>query len=191
MSGEMSHGRCEEFRELASDFVDERLEGDDLLRLEEHFEACEGCRRFEAGLRRLRQLLRAGAAVQPLRRPPPGFAAALTARLAREAAPAAIPFPPRARPARLRARALAGLAAAAAAALFFAWSWQRLLPREEPAQRVAAGSAVSEPLRVAAAEEGSMDAWVRQHALLARDGTILGPAEEFEFASFRPAAAGR
>jgi anti-sigma factor RsiW len=191
VSDKMIGGRCEGFHEFASDFVDERLEGDDLLRLEEHLEACEGCRRFESGLRRLRQLLRAGAAVQPLRRPPPGFAAGVTARLAREAPPAAvIPFP-RPRSARLGARALAGLAAAAAAALFFAWSWQRLLPREEPAQRVAAGSAVSAPLRVAAAEEGSMDSWLRQHALLARDGTILGPAEEVEFASFRPAGPGR
>jgi anti-sigma factor RsiW len=186
----VSEGRCEEFRELASAFVDECLEGDELLRLEKHLEACEGCRRFESGLRRLRQLLRAGAAVQPLRRPPAGFAAGVTARLAGEAVASTVPFPSP-RPARPFARMAAGLAAAAAAALFFAWSWQRLLPREEPAQRVAAESAVSVPLQVASAEEGNMDSWLREHALLARDGTILGPAEEVEFATYRPAASGR
>ena len=184
----MSDPRCEESRELASAFVDERLEGADLLGLEAHLEACAACRRFEAGLRRLRQLLRAAAEVEPLRRPPPGFAAAVAARLAREAAPAVVPFT---RPARRPLRALAGLAAAAAAAVFFFWSWQRLLPVEEPARRVAAGVGAPAPLRVAVAEEGSMDSWLRQHALLARDGTLLGPAEEVEFASFQQTAQGR
>jgi hypothetical protein len=33
-----------------------------------------------------------------------------------------------------------------------------------------------------------MDSWLRQHALLARDGTLLGPAEEVEFANFQPTA---
>jgi anti-sigma factor RsiW len=186
----VSDQRCEEYRELASAFVDERLEGDDLLRLEEHLEACAGCRRFEAGLRRFRQLLRAAAAVEPVRRPPPGFAATVAARVAREAIPAAVPFP-RPRSARGPVRALIGFAAAAAAVLLFVWSWQRLLPMQEPAQRVAAGGVTPSPRRVAVAEEGSMDSWLRQHALLARDGTILGTAEEVEFASFGAAPSGR
>lgn len=185
----MSEANCEEHRELASAFVDERLEGAELLRLQAHLEACAACRRFEAGLRRLRQLLRAGAALEPLRRPASGFAAGVTARLVREG-PVTVAFPGR-RPARVPARLVAGLAAAAAAVLFFAWSWQRLLPAEDPAQRIADRSAVSAPLRVAAAEEGSMDSWLREHALFARGGTILGSAEEFEFASYRPAASGR
>jgi hypothetical protein len=75
--------------------------------------------------------------------------------------------------------------------VFFFWSWQRLLPVEEPARRVAAAIGAPAPLRVAAAEEGSMDSWLRQHALLARDGTLLGPAEEVEFANFQPTAQGR
>jgi predicted anti-sigma-YlaC factor YlaD len=186
----VSDPHCERFRELASDFLDERLEGEELLAFEGHIEGCAGCRRFETGLRRFRQLLRAAAAVEPLRRPPAGFAAGVTARLARETAPVAVPFA-RPLPGRRPLRALAGLAAAAAAALFFAWSWQRLLPGEEPAQRVAERMAAPSPLRVAAAEEGSMDSWLRQHALLARDGTILGSAEEIEFTSFRATAPGR
>ncbi|HEY6000109.1 MAG TPA: zf-HC2 domain-containing protein, partial [bacterium] len=79
----MSDPRCERFRELASVFVDERLEGDELLAFEGHLERCGECRLFEAGLRRFRQVLRAAASVEPLRRPPAGFAAGVTARLAR------------------------------------------------------------------------------------------------------------
>jgi anti-sigma factor RsiW len=182
----VSDPRCEEFRELASAFVDERLEGADLLRFEGHLETCAGCRGFEAGLRRFRQLLRAAAAVAPLRRPPQGFAAAVAQRLAREAAPAAVAFP--VARGRGRLRTLAGLAAAAAAALFFAWSWGRLLPQEAPARRVAAAGIAQAPVRLAAAEEGSLDSWLQQHALVARDGTMLGSAEEIEFASFRTTA---
>jgi hypothetical protein len=59
---------------------------------------------------------------------------------------------------------------------------------EAPARRVAAGFNAPAPLRMAAAEEGSMDSWLRRHALLARDGTLLGPAEEVEFANFQPTA---
>ena len=98
-------------------------------------------------------------------------------------------FPaPRAR--RRPLRALAGLAAAAAAVLFFAWSWERLLPRDEPAHPVVWNDAAPRLPRSAALEDGSMDSWLREHALLARGGTILGPAEEVEFVSHR-AAAGR
>jgi hypothetical protein len=78
-------------------------------------------------------------------------------------------------------------AAAAAAALFFVWSWQRLLPGDFPGRRLAARPSPA-AVTVAAAEEGSMDAWMREHAMLARDGTLLGPAEEIEFASFHAGA---
>lgn len=177
---------CERYRELASGFIDERLEAGELLDFEGHVEGCAGCRDFEAGLRRVRQLLRAASAVEPLRRPPAGFAAGVAARLAREVAPVAVPFPePRA--GRRPLRALAALAAAAAAALFFAWSWERLLPPEDPAQQVVWRGDVSRPDVL---EDGSMDSWLREHALLARGGTILGSAEEVEFVS-RHATPGR
>ena len=184
----MSDPRCERYRELASGFVDERLEAGELLDFEGHVEGCAACRDFEAGLRRVRQLLRAASAVEPLRRPPPRFAAGVAARLAREAAPAALSFP-RPGSGRRPLRALAALAAAAAAALFFAWSWERLLPPADPAQQVVwrGDGAVSRPDVL---EDGSMDSWLREHALLARGGTILGSAEEFEFVS-RHAALGR
>ena len=230
----MSDPGCDRYRELASGFVDERLEAGELLDFEGHIEGCEACRDFEAGLRRVRQLLRAAAAIEPLRRPPPGFAAGVAARLAREVAPVAVPFPaPRTgrRPLRVLAglaaaaaavlffawswerllprdasyapvavafpgpragrrplRALVGLAAAAAAALFFAWSWERLLPPADPAQQVVGrfGGAASPGPDIL--EDGSLDTWLREHALLARGGTILGPAEEFEFVSHRTAA---
>ncbi|HEY5998038.1 MAG TPA: hypothetical protein VI078_01880, partial [bacterium] len=55
-------------------------------------------------------------------------------------------------------------------------------------QRMAAGVVAPAPVRVAAAEEGDLDSWVRQHASVARDATLLGPAEEVEFASFDAAA---
>ena len=42
---------------------------------------------------------------------------------------------------------------------------------------------------LAAADEGSMDSWMREHAMLARGNTLLGQAEEIEFASFRDVAA--
>jgi anti-sigma factor RsiW len=159
----MSGTGCEEYRELISAFTDERLEGDDLLRLERHVAACAACRAFEGELRRFRELLLAAEAFRPLRRPVPGFAASVAARIAREAPATALPFP-----ARRPLAAWAGFAAAAAAGVFFfIWSGQRLV--EPP-------------------PEGSMGAWMRQHTSVARDASILGPAEEFEFASYRPAA---
>lgn len=185
----MSDPGCGRYRELASGFVDERLEGGELLDFEAHVEGCAVCRDFEAGLRRVRQLLRAASAVEPLRRPPPGFAAGIAAHLAREAAPVAVPFPGR-RDGRRPLRVLAGLAAAAAAVLFFAWSWERLLPRDEPFLPVVWNDAAPRQPQSAALEDGSMDSWLREHALLARGGTILGPAEEFEFVSHH-AVAGR
>lgn len=170
----MSGPGCEEYRELISAFTDERLEGADLLRLERHLAGCEACRTWEEEFRRFRDLLLAAEALRPLRRPPPGFAAMVAARVAREEPARVLPFvAPGA--ARRPLAAWAGFAVAAAAAvLFFTWSGQRLAPVPPPQQ--------------VAVVEGSMGAWMRQHASVARDATILGAAEEFEFASFRPEA---
>jgi predicted anti-sigma-YlaC factor YlaD len=172
----MNEERCEEFRELASAYADDRLEREDLLRLDRHLGECPGCREFERGVRRSRELLLAGEAVSPLRRPPPGFAGAVMRRVAAEAGPGTrvVPFPA-ARPPRL----WAGLAvAAAAAAVFFAWSWFRLLPTEQ-------GLRADLPQRIApvqlAREEGSMEDHLERHASLARAATILGPAAEVDF----------
>jgi predicted anti-sigma-YlaC factor YlaD len=187
----VSDPRCEEFRELVSAFVDERLERPELLRLEGHLAVCAGCRAFEGDLRRLRELLQAGEGLRPLRRPPPGFAAAVAARAAREAAPRVVPFPAPGAP-RRRVPAWVGLVAAAAiAVLYVGWSWQRLVPGEPAARRVAAQSTAPVTLAAATPDEGDMDAWMSQHALLARDGTLLGSAEEVEFASFRAGGQGR
>jgi len=183
----MSAPGCEAYRELISAFADERLEGTDLLRLEEHLEACAACRIFDVELRRLRELLRAAEAFRPVRRPPPGFATAVVARLAREAPAPVVSFPG-VRDVRRPAAAWLGFAAAAAVtALFFAWSWQRLVPGDVSARRVAA-TAASVAVVAAAGDEGSMDDWLRRHATLARDATILGQAEEVEFTGFRSAA---
>ena len=180
----MSDARCEEFRELVSAFVDERLEGAELLRLEGHLETCPGCRDFERELRRFGDLLQAAEAFRPLRRPSPGFAAAVAARAAGQQPPShAVPFP---RPAAGRAFlpfSWAGVAAAAAAVLLFAWSLQRLVPAEPPEQRVVFQQAPAAP----GGGEGSMDTWMREHAMVARDGTLLGSAEELEFASYHAA----
>lgn len=177
----MSLERCEEFLELVSAFVDERLEGGELLRLERHLESCPGCRAFEQDLRRFGELLQAAEAFRPLRRPPAGFAASVAARAAAGPAASTVPFPAPAPPRRLRPLPWISVAAAAAAALLLAWSGQRLLPTEDPAQRRAALPAA---VVTAAADEGSIDLWMREHAMVARDATPLGPAEEVEFASF-------
>lgn len=176
----MSGAQCEEFRELVSASLDERLEGAELLRLAGHLEACPECRAFEGELRRFGELLQAAEAIRPLRRPPPGFAAGVVSRAVAQQSARAVPLPP---PASRRPFPLswAGLAAAAAAALLLAWSWQRLLPLADQEPRWASRPAA---LVAAAADEGSMASWMHQHAAVSRDGTILGPAEEIEFAGF-------
>jgi anti-sigma factor RsiW len=182
----VSAGRCEEFRELVSEFVDERLEGAELLRLERHLESCPGCRAFEEQLRRFAEVLQAAEAFRPLRRPPAGFAAAVAARAFAEPSVRAVPFPGPAPTGRPLPWSWVSLAAAAVAALLFAWSWERLLPSDDPGQRLA-----SRPPAIvtAAADEGSMDDWMRLHATVAREGTPLGSAEEVEIASFQAAVA--
>ena len=186
----MSGTDCEEYRELTSAFVDESLEGPRLLRLERHLEACAGCRAFEGEFRRFRELLRAAAAFQPPHRPPPGFAAAVVARIEREGRANAVPFPGSRAPRRPDAAWIGFAAAAAVAALFFGWSWQRLAaPGGVSAPRLASVPAASLAVAAAGAYEGSMDAWLLRHAALAREATILGHAEETEFASFPVAAA--
>jgi anti-sigma factor RsiW len=185
----MSGPDCEEYHGLISAFVDESLEGPRLLALERHLEACAECRAFEGDFRRFRELLRAAAAFQPPRRPPPGFAAAIVARIEREGRTNAVQFPG-SRPPRRSAAAWIGFAAAAAVAvLFFGWSWQRLVPGGAPSPRLASVPVASLAVATAGADEGSMDDWVLRHAALARDATILGHAEEMEFASFSVAAA--
>ncbi len=180
----MSDARCEEFRELLSAFVDESLDGGELLYLERHLRECAACRLFEEELRRLKGLLQAAEAFRPPRRPPAGFAAMVTARLDREAPVRLVAFP-EAPVRRVTRRPWIGMiAAAAAAAIFFAWSWQRLLPVDSPEQKLASPS-IAAGVDVAAADNGSMDTWMREHAMLARDSTLLGPAEEIEFARFR------
>jgi anti-sigma factor RsiW len=187
----MSGPDCEEYRELTSAFVDESLEGPRLLRLERHLEACAGCRAFEVELRRFRELLQAAAAFQQPRRPPPGFAAAVVALIEREGRANAVPFPGSRAPRRSAAAWIGFAAAAAVSALFFGWSWQRLAPGGASAPRQASVPAPSLAVAAAVADEGSMDDWLQRHAALAREGTILGPAEEIEFASFPAAAPGR
>ena len=184
----MSGPECEEYRELISSFVDESLEGPRLLSLERHLESCAECHSFEGELRRFRELLRAAEAFLPLHRPPPGFAGAVAARLAREAVANTLPFPGTHAPRRPASAWLGFAAAAAAAAIFFGWSWQRLGPGDAPSQRLAAVPAASVAVATAGADEGSMDAWLMRHAALARDATILGHAEEVEFASSPVAA---
>ena len=184
----MSDPRCGEFRELVSAFVDERLDGGELLRLEEHFLACAGCRAFEVELRRFKGLLQAAEAFRPLRRPPPGFAAMVAARIGRQPRTQVVPFPEVAAGRRLSRGPWVGMvAAAAAAALFFAWSWQRLLPVGSPEQKSVAAS-IAPGVDVAAADGGSMDTWMREHAMFAGGGTLLGSAEESEFARIHSGA---
>jgi len=176
----VSDAWCEEFRELVSAFVDERLDGPDLLRLEAHFQACRGCRAFEGELRHFKELLPAAEAFRPLRRPPPGFAAMIVARIAHQPCAQLVPFPEPYAGRRLsRAPWVGMVAAAAAAALFFAWSWQRLLPVGFPEQKMV-NTLLPRTLKVASADGGSLDTWMREHVELARGGTLLGSAEERE-----------
>lgn len=184
----MSDAQCEGFRELVSAFVDECLDGGELLRLEEHFQTCAGCRAFEGEVRRFRGLLQAAETFRPLRRPPPGFAALVVARIDRQPRAQAIPFPEvHARRRLSRIPWIGMVAAAAVAVLFFAWSWQRLLPVGSPEQRIVIPLVVP-TVEVAAADGGSMDTWMREHAMLARGGTLLGSAEESEFARIHAGA---
>lgn len=183
----MSDAQCEEFRELVSAFIDERLDGGELLRLDEHFQTCAGCRAFEGELRRFRGLLQAAETFRPLRRPLPGFAAMVISRIDRLPTAQIVPFPePRAvrRPSRIPWFGM--VAAAAVAALFFAWSWQRLLPAGSPDQNIAMPRWVAPVVDVATADGGSMETWMREHTMLARGGTLLGSAEESEFAGIHP-----
>jgi len=178
----VSDAQCEGFREMVSASVDERLGGDELLLLEAHVRACAGCRAFEGEVRRFRGLLQAAETFRPLRRPPSGFAAMVAGRIDRLPHAQAVPFP-EAPAGRRRSRVpwVGMLAAAAVAALFFAWSWQRLLPLGSPEQKMVT-SIAAPTMAVASADGGSMDAWVREHAMLARGGTLLGSAEETESA---------
>ena len=184
----MSDARCEEFRELVSACVDERLDGGELLRLEEHVQACAGCRAFEGELRRFRGLLQAAETFRPLRRPPPGFAAMVISRIDREPPVQVIPFPEARAKRRFSRTPWVGMVAAAAvAALLFAWSWQRLLPVGSPEQKIVMPRVVP-TVDVVVADGGSMDTWMREHAMLARGGTLLGSAEESEFARIHAGA---
>ena len=184
----MSDAQCGEFHELVSAFVDERLGGGELLRLEGHLQACAGCREFEGELRRFRGLLQAAETFRPLRRPPPGFAAQVMAHIERQAHAQAIPFPEAHARRRLSRVPWVGMvAAAAAAALFFAWSWQRLLPVGSTEQKIVMTRVVP-MVDVAATDGGSMDTWMREHAMFAGGGTLLGSAEESEFARIHSGA---
>jgi len=184
----VSEAQCEGFRGLVSAFVDEHLGGGELLRLEEHLQACAGCRAFEGELRRFKGLLQAAETFRPLRRPPPGFAAMVLARIDRQAHAQAIPFPEAHARRRLSRIPWVGMvAAAAAAALFFAWSWQRLLPVGSTEQKIVMTRVVP-MVDVAATDGGSMDTWMREHAMRARGGTLLGSAEESEFARIHAGA---
>ena len=184
----MNETRCEGFRELVSAFVDERLDGGELLLLEEHLRACAGCRSFEGELRRFKGLLQAAEAFRPLRRPPAGFAATVVARIERQQPAQLLAFPVNDSGRRRPHAPWAGMvAAAAAAALFFVWSWQRLLPVDSPEPKIAA-FASAPGVEMAAADGGSMDTYLREHAMLARDSTLLGSAEEIEFARFHAGA---
>jgi len=160
------------------------------LRTEAHLEQCGDCSAFEAEMRRGKRLLAAAEAFRPLRRPPPGFAARV-ALLAFEQEPArTIAFPPARASRRLAAGSRLGLAAAAAAAvLFFAWSWQRVLNVDSLETRLASRAAGPAVVVAASGGEGDIESWLHEHAMGARDGTLLGPAEEVEFARF-PAGAG-
>jgi hypothetical protein len=109
-------------------------------------------------------------------------------RIDREPRVQVIPFP-EARAGRRPSRIswFGMVAAAAVAALFFAWSWQRLLPVGSPEQKIVMPRVVP-MVDVAVADGGSMDTWMREHAMLARGGTLLGSAEESEFARIHTGA---
>jgi hypothetical protein len=109
------------------------------------------------------------------------------ARIDREPRAQVIPFPEARAGRRLSRIPWVGLVAAAAAVLFFAWSWQRVLPVGSPEQKIVMPRVVP-MVDVAAADGGSMDTWMREHAMLARGGTLLGSAEESEFARIHAGA---
>jgi len=183
----VSDTRCGEFRELVSAFVDERLDAGELLCLEEHFQACVRCRAFENELRRFRALLQAAEVFRPLRRPPPGFAAGVAARIDREPRAQVVPFREVRAGRRVSRVPWVGMVAAAAAtALLMAWSWQRLLPVDSPEQKIVTAS-FAPAVDLAAADGGSMDTWMREHARRARESTLLGGAEEVELSRIHSA----
>jgi hypothetical protein len=112
----------------------------------------------------------------------------ISARIERQPPAQTVPFPETRSGHRGTRVPWVGLvAAAAAAALFFAWSWQRLLPVNAP-EHTLVSSAAAPTVEMAAADGGSMDTWMREHAMLARGGTLLGPAEEIESATLHASA---
>lgn len=169
---------CEGFQELSSAFVDDQLEAAEILSLQEHLRGCPECRRFLADIYRLQDLCRAEAAHRALRSPYPGFAAVVSRKMGLEG----LPVPARGEQAWFPWRrplwtSLAG-ALAAALLVFAGWSWHRFSSREETRRAAVA------PHLGQVGDLGSMDSYLRQHALLAIDATLLGPPGGMELIGF-------
>lgn len=99
---------CEHAAALAEQLESGGLEEHQRAALERHLAGCEHCSNLYGWQLQLSALLREG-----LEEPPPGFAAAVMARIAAEPAPGTAPTPaPGRRGPRVRARWMAGLAAA-------------------------------------------------------------------------------
>jgi anti-sigma factor RsiW len=170
---------CNEFQELASAFIDDHLEVTGIYSLQRHLEGCRDCRRFLSELRRIRELVKAEEVHRALQAPSPGFTAALSRRLVEKSS-----LPPAEKATvgffvwRPLWGRMAGAMMAAALLVFSGWAWYRLSVRDDARQVVSSLS------QGRLGEEGSMEAYLRQHALRAMETTLLGPPEGLEFVDF-------
>lgn len=176
----MRERSCDDFQELASAMADEQLDSKSILDFREHLRECADCRNFLNNIYRVRDLIRTAEIQYSSSAVSPSFSAAISKRLSGERLfPARTPVAHAASPApRSFWRHFSGAAAAAVLLLAVGWSWYSLAPPEGGAP------VATSPADVQERDEGSMESYVRQHALHTMDETLLGPPDGIELASF-------
>lgn len=176
----MRERSCDDFQELASAMADEQLDSKSIFEFQGHLRECADCRGFLDNIYRVRDLIRAAEIQYSSQAASPAFSATISRRLDGEHLfPARAATPTAASPAPLSFwRRFSGAAAAAVLLLTVGWSWYSLMPPE-------GGTPVATtPAEVQEKDEGSMESYVRQHALQTMDATLLGPPDGIELASF-------
>jgi hypothetical protein len=165
---------CEQHQQLASGFIDGEIRADEIETLQGHLESCEECRTFLDSAYRVRDLLKANDGKGDFGPAPEGFAAGVSALIAREKIVVA------SAPSRRVSPLFGRVTAAAAAAVLIVsvgWSWLSLSESSEPLLAVHEDTA---PI----ADEGSMASYLSKHAMQSMDSTFLGSGEGIELASF-------
>lgn len=170
---------CDHHQELASALVDGCLEAVEIAELQGHLRNCEDCRLFMSRVYRMRDLLRAEEAREPVSPVSSAFATDLTARIGNERV---FPVPEETAAGFSNGISLVkhfmSAAAAAVVLLTAGWSSYRLASLED-APAVVASSAVSQETG-----EETMASYFREYALQTMDTTFLGLPQGIELADF-------